>query len=71
VTGIATTNPTKGKGSAARAVTRAPLSFLQQASTDYSNAQTALANGNLGQYQRDVNAMNQQLKLAQTALNKG
>ncbi len=71
VTGIATTNPTKGKGSGSTGSNASATSFLQQASTDYSNAQTALANGNLGQYQRDVNAMNQQLKLAQTALNKG
>ena len=46
-------------------------SYLQQASSDYTNAKNALANGDLGLYQKDVNAMYQQLQLAQDALTKG
>jgi uncharacterized membrane protein (UPF0182 family) len=48
--------------------TKSATEYLTRASTDYTNAQTALANGNLGLYQRDVNAMNAQLQLAQNAL---
>ena len=71
VTGIANSNPSAGKGSGSTKAGASAASYLKQASTDYTNAQAALGNGNLGQYQRDVNAMNQQLKLAQNALNKG
>ena len=42
--------------------------YLKQAATDYTNAQAALKSGDLGTYQADVNAMNRQLQLAQTAL---
>jgi hypothetical protein len=42
--------------------------YLQQAATDYKNAQAALSAGNLGLYQSDVDAMNHQITLAQTAL---
>jgi len=42
--------------------------YLQEAATDYTNAQTALSNGNLAEYQRYVNAMNQAIKQAQGAL---
>ena len=45
-------------------------SYLKQAAADYTDAQNALASGNLGEYQDDVNAMNAELKLAQTALAK-
>ncbi|MFZ1063136.1 MAG: UPF0182 family protein [Acidimicrobiales bacterium] len=45
-------------------------SYLKQASADYSAAQAALQAGNLGQYQADVNAMNAQLKAAESALSK-
>jgi hypothetical protein len=43
---------------------------LAKAATDYTNAQTALSNGNLGQYQQDVKAMNNEITAAQTALAK-
>ena len=42
--------------------------YLQQAAGYYSAAQSALTAGDLGTYQADVNAMNRQLQLAQTAL---
>jgi len=42
--------------------------YLSQAASDYSAAQAALSAGNLGEYQADVNAMNEQLTLAQKAL---
>ena len=42
--------------------------YLKQAATDYAAAQTALTNGDLGTYQDDVKAMDQQLQLAQNAL---
>ena len=42
--------------------------YLAQASHDYSLAQTALTAGNLGEYQRDVNAMNAALVQAKKAL---
>jgi hypothetical protein len=45
--------------------------YLTQASNDYAAAQAALAKGKLGTYQQDVNAMNEQLKLAQSALTTG
>ena len=71
VTGIANSNPGNGGGSGTTNKDASVASYLQRASVDYTNAQTALASGDLGLYQKDVNAMNQQLKLAQNALNKG
>ncbi len=71
VTGIANSNPGNGGGSGTTNKGAIVASYLQRASVDYTNAQTALASGDLGLYQKDVNAMNQQLKLAQNALNKG
>jgi uncharacterized membrane protein (UPF0182 family) len=71
VTGIANSNPGNGNGSGNTKTGASISSYLKQASLDYTNAQAALASGNLGLYQRDVNAMNEQLKLAQNALNKG
>jgi uncharacterized membrane protein (UPF0182 family) len=41
---------------------------LAQASADYQAALKALASGSLGDYQKDVEAMNHQLELAQQAL---
>jgi uncharacterized protein len=41
---------------------------LAAAQADYSNAQTALAAGDLGTYQSDINAMQQQIANAQQAL---
>jgi hypothetical protein len=71
VTGIANSNPGTGSGSGNTKTGASVASYLAQASVDYARAQSALSNGDLGLYQKDVNAMNQQLKLAQTALNKG
>jgi hypothetical protein len=42
--------------------------YLDQASADYTAAQSALSAGNLGGYQSKVNAMNRELQLAQNAL---
>lgn len=47
---------------------RSATYYLQQAAGYYSAAQSALTAGDLGTYQADVNAMNGQLQLAQTAL---
>jgi hypothetical protein len=44
---------------------------LSQASSDYAAAQSALEKGNLGEYQKDVTAMDTALQAAQTALQKG
>jgi hypothetical protein len=43
-------------------------SYLKKAASDYAAAQTALTAGDLGLYQSDVQAMDKQLQLAQTAL---
>ena len=45
--------------------------YLDQAAADYTAAQQALKSGNLGNYQSDVDAMNKDLKDAQTALKAG
>ena len=73
VSGLSNSNPTKGKGAGKGKTTNGAsvAAFLQQASVDYTSAQNALAKGNLGLYQTDVDAMNQQLKLAENALGKG
>jgi uncharacterized membrane protein (UPF0182 family) len=44
--------------------------FLQGASNDYASAERALAAGNLGLYQQDVNAMYHELQLAKNAAGK-
>jgi len=44
--------------------------YLKQAATDYAAAETDLKNGNLGAYQSEVNAMENQLQLAQSSLTK-
>jgi len=61
------TTTTGGSGTTTTGGTTA--SYLKQAAAYYAAAQKALSAGNLGQYQTDVNAMNQQLTLAQNALN--
>ena len=58
---------TGGTGSTKTGGTAA--SYLKQAAAYYTAAQKALSAGNLGEYQTNVNAMNQQLTLAQNALN--
>jgi uncharacterized membrane protein (UPF0182 family) len=60
-----------GTGGGSSKSTATTQDDLNKASTDYTAAQTALSNGNLGQYQRDVNEMNAALQAAQTALSKG
>ncbi len=67
VSGITTT---PSSGTPTTSAKNAAATYLQQASTDYANAQAALASGNLGLYQKDVNAMDEQLTLAQQALSK-
>ena len=57
-----------GKGSGTTPTTNTATTYLDQAVADYADAQTALANGNLGKYQVYVNAMNHQIQLAQNAL---
>jgi uncharacterized membrane protein (UPF0182 family) len=65
-TGSTTTTPTKpGKGSTTPA---SVTQYLQAAANDYTLAQAALAKGNLGLYQADVEAMNHEIQLAQAAL---
>ena len=44
--------------------------YLQEAAADYTNAQNALSSGNLADYQKYVNAMNQAIKKAQGVLKK-
>jgi hypothetical protein len=41
---------------------------LQQAQTDYNNAQTALQQDNLAQYQSDINAMEQEIAAARQVI---
>jgi hypothetical protein len=75
VSGLSNTSGSKGKGKGNGTTTpttsASVASYLQQASADYTNAQRALANGDLGLYQKDVNAMNQQLQLALNSLGSG
>jgi uncharacterized protein len=54
-----TTSPVTGQSVSA---------YLSQAAADYQAAQAALAAGNLGKYQSDVNAMNQEIAAAQKVL---
>ena len=60
-----------GKGGGSTKTTATVQDDLNKASSEYAAAQTALSNGDLGQYQHDVNAMNADLQAAQTALSKG
>jgi uncharacterized protein len=65
ITGISTTKPTKpGKTPTTSATVTADL---QAAANDYTLAEAALAKGNLGLYQTDVEAMNHEVQLAQAA----
>ena len=65
ITGLSGGSPSKGSTPPSSATATADL---ERAATDYTNAQAALANGDLGLYQKDVNAMNRELQLAQAAL---
>jgi uncharacterized membrane protein (UPF0182 family) len=70
VSGSSTTTSPSG-GTTPPATNSTVTQYLAQASSDYTAAQKALSNGQLGTYQHDVNEMNQQLKLAQSALTSG
>jgi len=63
-----TTPPKNGGGSTASG--KAAAVYLKQAATDWQTAETDLKNGDLGGYQSEVNAMEQQIQLAQSALTK-
>jgi uncharacterized membrane protein (UPF0182 family) len=60
--GTGVTPPPAGKGKATAATD------LTNAAAAYSAAQTALKDGNLATYQKDVDAMNRYIQLAQSAL---
>ncbi len=61
--------PPSGNGASSTGTVPAAVSdILQQAQTDYKNAQAALAAGQLGQYQSDIAAMDQLLSQAQAVL---
>jgi uncharacterized protein len=59
--------PTTSTGPSGGRVTAQVRAFLAQAETDYSNAQTALKQGNLGLYQTDILAMKAALDQASAA----
>ena len=61
-------NITPSKPGGGGTTTQSASYYLQEASTDYANAQKALSAGKLGDYQADVNAMNRALQQAQKAL---
>ncbi len=63
-----TTPSTGGSGSSTGKAGQSAAYYIQQASTDYAAAQTALSAGELGRYQNDVDAMYHALQLAQKAL---
>jgi uncharacterized membrane protein (UPF0182 family) len=63
-----TTPPGSGGTPVTGTVPTAVSQDLQQAQTDYKNAQAALAAGNLGQYQTDIAAMQQAIAAAQSVL---
>ncbi len=68
-TNVSGSSPSNSGGSTTAPATSSTVAeYLAQASADYAAAQKALASGKLGTYQQDVNKMNEQLKLAQTAL---
>jgi uncharacterized membrane protein (UPF0182 family) len=67
VTGVSGGGSGSGTGSGTGS-TKSAAAYLAEASADYTAAQAALANGNLGLYQKDVNAMNRELQLAESAL---
>ncbi|HEY6427289.1 MAG TPA: hypothetical protein VIX84_08650, partial [Acidimicrobiales bacterium] len=57
-----------GTGTGTGTVPSSVSQDLAQAQTDYTNAQAALQAGNLGQYQTDIAAMEQQIAAAQGVL---
>ncbi|HEY1824361.1 MAG TPA: UPF0182 family protein [Acidimicrobiales bacterium] len=61
----------KGNGNGGTTTSKTAEQYLSQASSDYAAAQSALEKGNLGEYQKDVTAMDTALQAAQTALQKG
>jgi uncharacterized membrane protein (UPF0182 family) len=63
--GSTTTNP----GGSTKAGQAAAV-YLTNAAADFQAAQTDLANGDLGAYQKEVNAAHEQVQLAQNALAK-
>lgn len=63
-TGTGTTPPSGGSSQSGHSASY----YLDKAAAAYTSAQAALAAGNLGQYQADVDNMNKQLQLAQKAL---
>jgi uncharacterized protein len=63
-----TTAPGGGGTPVTGTVPTAVSQDLQQAQTDFKNAQAALAAGNLGQYQSDIAAMQQAIAAAQSVL---
>ncbi|MGC2168351.1 MAG: hypothetical protein WA580_04540, partial [Acidimicrobiales bacterium] len=69
--GVAPPSTGTGKGKGSTTSNATAEQYLTQASSDYTAAQTALSRGELGQYQKDVNAMNTALQAAENALNKG
>jgi hypothetical protein len=60
--------PTSTGASGTGTVPAAVSNILSQAQTDYTNAQTALAQGNLAQYQQDIKMMQQAISSAQAVL---
>jgi uncharacterized membrane protein (UPF0182 family) len=64
----AVTLPSANGGSGGGTVPSALSGILAQAQTDFMNAQTALAAGNLGQYQQDIKDMQQEIASAQDVL---
>ncbi len=60
--------PTSTSASGTGTVPAAVSNILSQAQTDYNNAQTALAQGNLAQYQQDIKMMQQAISSAQAVL---
>jgi uncharacterized membrane protein (UPF0182 family) len=64
VSGGTGTGPSVGTGTVPAAVQQ----YLNAAQTDYTNALAALEAGDLGTYQSDINAMQQQITDAQAAL---
>jgi hypothetical protein len=63
------TTPTKPGGGTTK-VGQTATEYLTRAASDYQAAQKDLTSGDLGAYQNEVNAMEAQLQLAQTALAK-
>lgn len=57
-----------GSGPGSNKVGKSAKTYVLQALKDAAAAQTALRAGDLGTYQREVNAMSKQLQLAQSAL---